>query len=197
MHGMSATNKLTVCYEQRTTMKADFLAGFCSLLLASATGFLLDPTTVSHCAAYHRHSKSIGIKSKNGNEIDQAEINEMEDLILSLSLEESDESRRERLQSIFDDELAKPNGGPKHFSDLFDRTLMVVGERVKAEAQEYAEKLQESAKEDSEGEEEKASETSQGFPQQKQLWAMIDMMVQSKTIVKRAEGTLGSKGTFQ
>jgi hypothetical protein len=35
------------------------------------------------------------------------------------------------------------------------------------------------------------------YPEELQLWALIDIMVQSKTIVKKAEGTLGSKGTFQ
>ena len=34
-------------------------------------------------------------------------------------------------------------------------------------------------------------------PDELQLWALVDMMVQSKTIVKRRNGELGSKGTFQ
>jgi hypothetical protein len=35
------------------------------------------------------------------------------------------------------------------------------------------------------------------YPEEPQLWALIDVMVQSKTIVKRADGKLGSKGSFQ
>jgi hypothetical protein len=31
---------------------------------------------------------------------------------------------------------------------------------------------------------------------QKQLWALVDMMVQSKTIIKRKKGELGSQGSF-
>lgn len=34
-------------------------------------------------------------------------------------------------------------------------------------------------------------------PEELQLWALVDMMVQSKTIVKKRNGELGSKGTFQ
>ena len=129
----------------------------------------------------------------------------MDDLIISLSLEPTDESRRERLQSIFDEELAKPNGAPQHFTDLFSHMLVIVGDRVKLEAQEYAAKLTaeaevakaaagESAIEEKQGEQEKDTEP---FAQQRQLWGLVDMLIQSKTIIKRASGDLGNKGTFQ
>ena len=47
---------------------------------------------------------------------------------------------------------------------------------------------------------EKVNETSEGTiksPLETQLWALVDMMVQSKTMIKKAKGQLGSKGTFQ
>lgn len=144
-------------------------------------------------------SQSTG-KLKETAAYDESEVKEMEEMIISLSLEPTDDSRRERLKSIFDDALAKPNGMPKHFSDLFDYALVIVGDRVKLEAQEHALKIQEQMASDNKDEETEDSEdasTQPAFPQQRQLWALIDMMVQSKTIVKRASGELGSKGTFQ
>lgn len=169
------------------------------LLLQSVFGFLAGD------GMRHPRQASFGlstrfpiapVKSKSSDTPwDEKEVKEMEDLILSLSLEPTDESRRERVKSIFQTELAKPNGAPKHFSDLFDFTLVIVGDRVKAEAQENAERLQ--SMETTETVSDEKSTTSQGFPEQRQLWSLVDMMVQSKTIVKRASGDLGSKGSFQ
>ena len=34
-------------------------------------------------------------------------------------------------------------------------------------------------------------------PDERQLWALVDMMVQSKTLSKKAFGQLGNKGTLQ
>ena len=148
--------------------------------------------------------------SKRVEVFDEKEVKEMEDMIISLSLEATDESRRQRLESIFAVELAKPNGMPRHFSNLFDYTLVIVGDRVKLEAQEHALKLQreqmqmesielniKKTEEFEQGNDTEESPTSEPFPEQRQLWALVDMMVQSKTIVKRASGELGSKGTFQ
>lgn len=114
----------------------------------------------------------------------EQELTDMEELIISLSLEPTDESRRERLAGLFQEVLTKPNGDPKRFSDLFDRTLIEVGDRVRKEA---LEKLEQ--KQNNEGVEGKTAE-------ELQVWALVDMMVQSKTMVKRANGELGNGGTF-
>ncbi|CAB9508907.1 expressed unknown protein [Seminavis robusta] len=171
-----------------------------SLLAIAANGFLSCPNNAAGCA---RRSQQLYQSKKTSSDFKQEEISEMEDLILSLSQEPTDESRRGRLQTMFDKELAKPNGAPQHFADLFDCTLVMVGDRVKTEAQQVAEKLQEEAEAakgdgDDDDEEAKPPELPESFKkQQQQVWALVDMMIQSKTIVKKATGTLGSKGTFQ
>lgn len=122
----------------------------------------------------------------------------MEKLIVSLSKETSDESRRGRVASIFDDALAKPNGAPKRFSVLFDQVLVVVGDRVKLEAEQEALKQQQTVQEQIDREDvPKFKDLLKGRSDiELQLWALVDMMVQSKTIVKKATGELGSEGKF-
>lgn len=123
---------------------------------------------------------------------------EMENLIVSLSLEPTDESRRQRLALIFEEELAKPNGFPKDFTDSFGAALEVVGTQVQTVARETAMEMTKNKEEsDCEEEEEGSSGEGKAGPEGRQLWALVDMMVQSKTILKKATGDLGSKGTFQ
>lgn len=114
----------------------------------------------------------------------EQERKDMKELIVSLSLEPSDESRRERLVGLFGEALAKPDGDPKRFTDLFDKTLIEVGDRVRKEA---LEKLEQEQTIPADG-----SKT----PEELQVWALVDMMVQSKTLVKKANGELGNGGTF-
>ena len=139
-----------------------------------------------------------------------AEVEEMEDLILSISREATDELRRDRLRAIFIEALSQPNGDdPQRFIDLFNETLIIVGDRVKLEAQQKFLKLQEAEaaekKDDVDNDESSLipppDEAAPDVPREKtpdelQLWALIDMMVQSKTIVKKESGDLGNKGTF-
>lgn len=121
----------------------------------------------------------------------------MDSLIISLSLEFDDSSRRRRLAALFAEELARPDY--IRFTVLFDQVLTIAGNRIHAEARKKA------------LEDAKTAETKAGddvkvenddllagkSPEEKQLWALVDMMVQSKTLVKRASGDLGSKGTFR
>ena len=144
----------------------------------------------------------------------------MEKLIVSLSKERTDASRRSRLSGILTEALAKPNGAPKRFTDLFDRTLIEVGDRVRSIALEKAlqvEKLETGSGESGSVEESSlvsrveennvtpaSSDTSPNeddfmsgkTDEEKQVWALVDMMVQSKTIVKKANGELGSSSEF-
>lgn len=124
----------------------------------------------------------------------------MTDLILSISLEPTDESRRERVVKLFEEELAKPNGAPARFAALFDQVLMVVGERIQndaknraMEAQSTEQAVAEAKKE--EGEEAKKEDFMDKPPQERQIWALIDLMVQSKMIVKKHNTNLG-EGAF-
>jgi hypothetical protein len=150
----------------------------------------------------------------------------MEELILSLSKEPTDESRRARVVAVFAEALAKPNGAPVRSSQLFDQTVIAVGDRVRSLALEKA-LLNNSAasascscgslkKNDMNADDSASTSTSgsmdssQAGPMpasgdymsgrtsddEKQVWALVDMMIQSKTIVKKASGELGSSGNF-
>ncbi|KAL3917483.1 MAG: hypothetical protein SGARI_007701 [Bacillariaceae sp.] len=137
----------------------------------------------------------------------------MKDLILSLSLEKTDHDRRTRVKEVFIEALSKPNGMPDRFSALFDKMLTQMGDEIQLAAKKkfFEEQQQEAEESDVDGvvEATKASETADEStpeedaeervksPEELQLWALVDMMVQSKTIVKQRRGTLGSKGTFQ
>lgn len=144
------------------------------------------------------------------SENSEAEVQKMKDLILSLSLEPTDHDRRMRLKDLFHEQLDRPNGTPNRFTDLFDQTLIVLGDELQAEAKKKFFKDQAAAQdkegEDKEGEDEKAElvEPNEDYPKPREktpeelrLWALVDMMVQSKTIVKKINGELGSKGNFQ
>ena len=145
----------------------------------------------------------------------------MRELVLSISLEETDEDRRERLRDVFNEALARPNGAPKKFTNLFDMVLVKVGDELQQEAKKkYLENQQKEANEDEttkaaveevsvdksleeEGADNEPSPTATPkslqfkTPEEFQIWALVDMMVQAKTMVKKENGELGSKGTFQ
>lgn len=122
------------------------------------------------------------------------EITKMKDVIDSLSQESDDQTRRLRLQTIMDVGLSGPNGGPKRFAVLFEKVLTEVGEQAQNEAREkFSERatategvedetVENESAEEEESEEEKAAEKS---PEELKLWALVDMMVQSKTAIKK------------
>jgi hypothetical protein len=143
------------------------------------------------------------------------EVQEMRELVLSISLETTDHDRRTRLRDVFHEALARPNGAPKRFSDLFDMILANVGDEIQMEAKKKYFEKQAEEKEGEEVESQVVDEKEEDpvmtnvddppaqkglefkSPEEFQLWALVDMMVQSKTIVKKENGDLGSKGAFQ
>jgi hypothetical protein len=146
-------------------------------------------------------------EGSESSESSEAEVQKMRDLILSLSLEPTDHDRRMRLKDVFHEQLDRPNGTPKRFTDLFDQTLIFLGDELQAEAKKRYFEDQAAAQdkvEDAKAKEAEVVEPDEYFsiPREKtleemRLWALVDMMVQSKTIVKKLNGELGSKGTFQ
>lgn len=167
-----------------------------------------------HDTPTHHRSKLIVSMFSSGNdsasEYTATEVREMDSLILSLSLEPTDKSRRHRLATVFAEELTKEDC--KRFADLFDQVLAIVGDRVQAKAKKKALLMQQQSNEPDEVEEEGKDEADSdgnekdddgGFmgmgksPEERQLWALVDMMVQSKTLSKKAFGELGNKGMMQ
>jgi hypothetical protein len=144
----------------------------------------------------------------------ESEMSEMRDLIISLSLEPTDHDRRSRVQQIFHETLeTQEKDSASRFCDLFDMVLIQVGDQVQMEAKKSffensvatqgdedkdKEILVGGDNDDGDGPRTEADEGSRVKSKEElQLWGLIDMMVQSKTIVKRHNGELGSKGAFQ
>mmetsp|Transcript_20903 Transcript_20903/g.45200 ORF Transcript_20903/g.45200 Transcript_20903/m.45200 type:complete len:193 (+) Transcript_20903:65-643(+) len=134
---------------------------------------------------------------------------DMKALIVSLSNEPTDELRRKRMETVIADGLAQSDDEERQqFCALFQQALEAVGNEVQAEARELAmkryEETEQEAETSSDGEDsairiETVSESGGKIksPVETQLWALVDMMVQSKTMMKRAAGKLGNKGEFQ
>lgn len=143
--------------------------------------------------------------SLKNDDYSETETQEMRDLVLSLSLEATDHDRRTRVRDVFHEALARPNGMPQRFTDLFDKILIEVGDKVQNEAKKkfFEAQAASTPMEDvesstpTEDEQDLGSTTRSKTPEELQLWALVDMMVQTKTIVKKVNGELGSKGTFQ
>lgn len=147
----------------------------------------------------------------NDLEYSKSEVQEMDALIVSISKEPSDDSRRQRLSSTFEAELAKKDC--KRFTFLFDQVLTIVGDRVQAKAKKKALEIMQQQDEMTNGDDDNNDSSDHDgdennkdkgdfmgmdkSDEEKQLWALVDMMVQSKTLAKKASGELGSKGTLQ
>jgi hypothetical protein len=132
---------------------------------------------------------------------------EMEHLIVNLSQISDDATRRKELLQIFEHELAVPfekrndplgeksSVSPLPFSslpfvELWNQVLTVVGSRVKARAHEVNAEMQIQASSNSDSTNEVLPNLDNPVihsPERQQLWALIDMMVQSKVIVKQYE----------
>jgi hypothetical protein len=141
----------------------------------------------------------------NSYEFTDAEVSEMESLILTLSKISADDSRRGRVAAIFEETFATDSShesisnqqlDAKRFCHLFDKVLIRVGDQVQQQAA-AAKPLPSdvgaiTSDDDSSGASGERTKTKEEL----QLWALVDMMVQSKTIIKRASGELGKDGVF-
>lgn len=119
----------------------------------------------------------------------EEDVQQMEAVILAISRETNDESRREQMRTLFVTELAHTSVGdaPPHFAQVFGSALEKVGGAVQSEARERAEAEQATAPQELDA----GAENEEYVPRQKtaeelQLWALIDMMVQSKMLVRKA-----------
>ncbi|GKY95333.1 hypothetical protein MPSEU_000496200 [Mayamaea pseudoterrestris] len=168
-----------------------------------ASAFILRPSYKAQKLSSQRY-RSLPLSSGNAlvssSGYSDAEVGEMESLILNLSNLPTDESRRTKVAQIFNETFSASADGlnkSKRFCELFDIILIRVGDQVRREA---AEPMGVAAS-DSDA---TASEVAAINPkvertktkEELQLWALVDMMVQSKTLVKRATGELGKDGAF-
>jgi hypothetical protein len=131
------------------------------------------------------------VASNTNNDKDDADVSpeeqvqRMEELILSLSLVADDAPRRDKVAQVLAAQLDQPNVDSSkidRFIRLFEQRLTLMGEQVQTEARAAA--AQRTA---AEGEETVASEEEN--TRAKQLWALVDIMVQSKVIFKKQQQT--------
>ena len=118
----------------------------------------------------------------------------MEAVILALSQENKDEVRRESVRTLFEKELASTSVGDAspRFAQVFGSALDNVGGEVQASARKRAEAEQ--AKSPKGLTPDVVTEDApyvpyvprEKTPDELQLWALIDMMVQSKMLVRKA-----------
>ncbi|KAL7562666.1 hypothetical protein ACA910_002872 [Epithemia clementina (nom. ined.)] len=124
------------------------------------------------------------VHSKRNNNAEPFTVKEMDEWIWSLSMEPTDEGRREKLSAVFTEKYDDFD-----FCDLFDRQLNVLGDKVKQRAADaVADNAQNESASDNSGSDDGSvlAQQQEKTPEVKQLWAMIDLMVQKKTLVKRA-----------
>lgn len=107
---------------------------------------------------------------------------DMQDIINYLSKISDDSQRRDELTRKFD-------GASPEFAKLFQSELIVVGNQVQEEAKKLAMDPEKNNKERmDEASDSTNASTGSKNDQQQQLWALVDMMVQSKLIIKRNLG---------
>jgi len=119
----------------------------------------------------------------------QDEINTIENLIVDIAKEPTDESRRDRLFTVFtnqytsatDDDVKESSF--RRFATLFDETIIRMGQVVQTKAREKAAEQQ--RQQSLEEKTEESTEAPEKSQEEKELWAYVDMMIQSKALAKK------------
>ena len=125
-----------------------------------------------------------------------AKMAQMEELVLSLCKEADDALRRQRVESFFAKELSAAGTSigdhPPRFANLFQVALERVGSSVQERARKQAIQEQEAqqAREENSpatvGSSDAVYAPREKSAEELQLWACVDIMVQSKMLVRRA-----------
>lgn len=152
-------------------MRSTALSQLLLLLISSVTIDAFCHVSLPTNRKYVSHTLAAKTDDSNVEDYD-----EMMGLVVSLSQTPTDEDRRSRLASIFEEALARPNGQPKQFADLFDQALTNVGNEVQTEAKKKfaaneADASNSEAKDSSENNEEVEGERVKSA-EELQLWAV-------------------------
>ena len=113
------------------------------------------------------------------------EIQDMEDFVLSLSLDSDDQSRRHTFATLLNEKLQTDDYG-ESFIKLFDNALIVVGDRIRQQATELSTSNRHEDVNDTDILPTFPLPSQQKTNLEQQLWACVDLMVQSKTLIKSA-----------
>jgi hypothetical protein len=146
---------------------------------------LVRPVVCTASRSRHPLPMSQGDAEIGASSFTPDEVARMEALIRDLSLEADDATRRESVAQVLGQKLLEaPNGlesSPDRFRRLFELRLTHVGDQVRAQALADAEVRTNEADGD--------TQASAPEGTAKQLWALVDIMIQSKIIFKQTLGT--------
>jgi hypothetical protein len=152
---------------------------------------LFRPLTQQKCELKER-VYAIFSENNNNNISDSPRLLEIEELLLSLSTDTDDKSRRGRLSQIFEEKIQDQDGG-ESFMKFFDQAMIVVGDRVRMSVANEAAVATSDSLNMNDGDGNDVPLPSFPLPSQQQksilagqLWACVDMMVQSKKLMKSA-----------
>jgi len=112
----------------------------------------------------------------------------MRNLILSISQETDDGKRRSTIAELMKEKTSLDDvAEAAKFVHLWDTTLIQVGGDFQNEARARALRMPPAPVVEADGgDEDKPAEPREKSKDELQLWALIDMMIQSKTLIKKA-----------
>lgn len=140
------------------------------------------------------------LKQYKENQDDSSLSDEIRELILSLSLETDDETRRGKISSLLSERLLNQDNvkDSAKFAHLWDVNVIQIGGEIQNEARLEAEQKQSSDALLSVEDEEREKANDENVvdddadtkidtrrKKEKQLWSMVDMMIQSKSVIKK------------
>jgi hypothetical protein len=123
-----------------------------------------------------------------------SDVTQMDQLIIKFSLEQNDETRRQALVNLFTEELSKSEGVLQQFVECFDKCLIKIGDEVRQQAMNQVILKQQQPLMDKKSTLEEMDDrvvepdfvsTKAKTKTEMQVWALVDMMIQSKMIVKK------------
>lgn len=156
---------------------------------------------VAHPKIMKRYRPTTMLKDTSSDE-DMNDV-DVDWLVMSLSREQDDDVRREKLAELF-----QSRGLEEGFAVKFEKSVESVGTKVQQSARENAGACESSISSDGENNGGDSSENSKGSveyvteytddgksvklpertDEELQLWALVDMMVQSKVVLKKMSG---------
>ncbi len=171
-------------------------------ILAPETRNIMSEARCMH-SRQGRGKELFELRASNGSVDEAAEVSAIKDLILSLSNIHDDEKRRANLSTLLENKLSDEDvTRAAQFAHLWDTTLIQIGGEIQTEARNRATAAAAAAQEREKPQEEVAAAENNGdekiespkkervkSPDELQLWALVDMMVQSKAIIKKASSS--------
>ncbi len=140
------------------------------------------PFTFSRRTPFSPTKISTELRAASGDAPTADEIEEVRKTILSVSEEKDDEKRRSNLSSLINEKISE---GDQQFLQIWDKAIIQLGEELQMEARRKAMETQAVESENCDDASEETKEVTKS-KEEIQLWALVDMMVQSKTLIKKA-----------